>query len=318
MSKSHFPHEIAFDGLAPADAFAVLGNETRFAIIQALWDAGAHHEYDDLDASLTSIPFSELQRAVGLTDNGKFNYHLSKLIPHFVRQTDEGYCLSVSGRQIARAVVAISGERLALGTGDLHTSCPLCDGSLTATYEDQWLQITCSSCPGEFGDAVPDGAIYHAPFPPSGLTDRTPDEAYSTGIFRCMLDLTYLTRGICRECAGAVDATVEICEDHQPEAATPCQECGTFFSSWADLRCGTCRFAKRLPVQLCVFGFTPVISHLFEQGVDILTPSLDEFDAIESHIRTDIETDPLRVTVSLPDELGVTVDEKLTLVDIEH
>mgnify|MGYP006896978699 CR=1 FL=1 len=70
------------------------------------------HRY--LSRRLASRPrlcrsFSELRRQTGVDDNGKFSYHISKLIPHFVRQTDDGYRLSGAGKRIARTVIAVSG-----------------------------------------------------------------------------------------------------------------------------------------------------------------------------------------------------------------
>ena len=35
---------------------------------------------------------------------------------------------------------------------DLDWDCPVCAAPLTATYEDQWLRISCTECHGLFGD----------------------------------------------------------------------------------------------------------------------------------------------------------------------
>ena len=59
--------------LDPADAFALIGNETRLAILEALWAADER-----------PVSFSELRRAVGMRDSAQFNYHLQKLTGHFV------------------------------------------------------------------------------------------------------------------------------------------------------------------------------------------------------------------------------------------
>ena len=306
-------------GLSPDEAFAILGNETRLDILDALWQAGAHHEYDDIDDTARTISFSELQRAVDIRDNGQFNYHLSELVPSFVRHTDDGYRLSGAGKKVFRAVIAISGERTPGEYGDLETPCPVCGGALRAAYEDQWLRVTCTDCDGNFGDAAPDGTVFHAPIPSAGLTDRTPDEAFSTGSYRCMLDLTYLMRGLCRECASPVTSSVSLCADHDVTGERPCSTCGTHFAVWGDLRCETCRFAKRLPVELCAMGLTPVIAFLNERGTDVLSPSFGELEAvIATRFQTTVTRDPLRVTITItdePDELAVTFDDTLSVVD---
>ena len=319
MAQSRFPQDVELAGVSPDEAFAVLGNETRLAIIQELWKSGAHHEYDDIFTTDTTVSFSALRRAVDIRDNGRFNYHLSKLVPHFVHQTDDGYRLSGAGKEIARAVITMSGEPNFDISDELQTPCPLCGAPLTVAYEDQWLRVTCTHCPGEFGDSAPDGTIFNAPFPRAALDDRTPDETLSTGIYRCMLDLTYLMQDICRECASTVTGSVSICEEHDITDTDACRVCGTPAPVWAELRCDTCRFAKRLPIEVCAMGLTPVITFLYERGVDVLSPSYHDLAEAESLFRTTVTRDPLRITVSIrddSDELSVTFDDELTVIDI--
>ncbi|MCH7660071.1 MAG: helix-turn-helix transcriptional regulator [Euryarchaeota archaeon] len=78
--------------IPPEEAFALLGNETRVAIIRELGTA------DDPRS------FSDLHAAVGVRDSGGFNYHLQKLVGSFVRRTDEGYELSGAGERIHESV----------------------------------------------------------------------------------------------------------------------------------------------------------------------------------------------------------------------
>ena len=79
----------------PTDALAMLGDETRIAILRALADAEE------------PLPFSELRRRAGVDDAGRFNYHLSKLREYFVREDGGGYTLRHAGsRVIAAAGVA--------------------------------------------------------------------------------------------------------------------------------------------------------------------------------------------------------------------
>lgn len=81
------PTETASGGtiLAPDEAFAALGNETRMAILQALWD------------SRDPLSFSDLRDAIGIQDPGRFHYHLSHLTDHFVRKSGKGYVLRAAG-----------------------------------------------------------------------------------------------------------------------------------------------------------------------------------------------------------------------------
>ena len=96
MAETGPTPELDLDGLTPDEAFAVLGNEIRLDIVRVLWNADAAHEYDDVSDTAETISFSELRRRVDIDDNGKFNYHLSQLVPHFVRQTGSVETLSTS------------------------------------------------------------------------------------------------------------------------------------------------------------------------------------------------------------------------------
>jgi hypothetical protein len=318
MSETRLTPDVELNGLAPDEAFAVLGNEIRLDIIRVLWQADAAHQYDEVSDVAETMAFSELRRQVGLVDNGQFNYHLSQLTPHFVRQTETGYRLSGAGKQIARTVIAVSGTEDLDVSADLEEPCPLCDAPMTATYEDQWLRVRCTNCDGQFGDETPRGSVFSSTYPAATVAGQTPDEALRRGFYRCMLDNAYLMHGLCRECAGVVSASVSICAGHRSPGGDPCPDCGTRSQVWAEQRCDTCRFAKRLPVEVFVMGLTPVIGFLDRQGIDVLAPSLEEIvDVLQHDVDTTVTTDPVRITVTLAngtDELTVALDDDLELV----
>ncbi|MFC6736862.1 DUF7347 domain-containing protein [Halolamina salina] len=75
----------------PTDALAVLGDETRIAILRAL------------AAADEPLSFSELRRRADVRDPGRFNYHLSKLREYFVREVDGGYALREAGSRVVAA-----------------------------------------------------------------------------------------------------------------------------------------------------------------------------------------------------------------------
>ncbi|MEF8801486.1 MAG: hypothetical protein V5A56_10705 [Halolamina sp.] len=77
-----------------ADAFALVSDDTRVAILRAL------HELD------TPVAFSALYEQLAVGDSAHFNYHLSELRPQFVTKTADGYELTAGGRRLSRAVVA--------------------------------------------------------------------------------------------------------------------------------------------------------------------------------------------------------------------
>lgn len=322
MTQTRFTPDLELDGLSPDEAFAVLGNEIRLDIIRVLWHADAAHKYDDISDIAETISFSELRRRVDIDDNGQFNYHLSQLTPHFVRQTEDGYRLSGAGKQIARTVIAVSGMEDLNFSADLEQDCPLCEAPMNARYEDQWLRIGCTECDGMFGDETPDGSVFFSNYPSAGLKSRTPDEALATGFYRCMLDITYMMRNVCRECAGAISASVSVCEAHRIREGGRCSTCGTRFPVWAELRCDTCGFAKRLPVEPFVMGLTPVIGFLDDYGIDVLAPSFDEvIDLLQNDFETTVTEEPFRVTVTIEGDaktLHVSLDDDMNVVDLDR
>lgn len=107
--------------LSPDEAFALLGNETRVGILQALWDAFESGKGDN------ALPYSELFEQVDIRDSGDFSYHLEKLTGPFVRGSDEGYELKQTGINVVRAIVA--GTMIndpEFGPTRVDIACPIC------------------------------------------------------------------------------------------------------------------------------------------------------------------------------------------------
>lgn len=99
-------------GDGPSDALAVLAEETRVRILRTLAEAER------------PMAFSELRRAAGIEDAGRFNYHLSRVCEHFVRETESGYELDRAGaRLVTAADVEVAGwEQAAEADADAGAS----------------------------------------------------------------------------------------------------------------------------------------------------------------------------------------------------
>lgn len=69
-------------GEQATEAFALLGNETRLAILGALCE-----RIDPVESDV-AVRFSELCDRVVTTDSGQFTYHLERLTGQFVESTD--------------------------------------------------------------------------------------------------------------------------------------------------------------------------------------------------------------------------------------
>ncbi|MFC7216365.1 ArsR family transcriptional regulator [Saliphagus sp. GCM10025334] len=322
MGQARFTPDLELNELSPDEAFATLGNEIRLDIIRVLWRAGATYEYDDGSDAVETVSYSELQTEIDIDDNGKFNYHLSKLSPHFVRRTDDGYRLSSAGKQIARTVIAVSGAGCLEFSQELDESCPLCGAPVAVTYEDQWLRVRCTECYGLFGDQAPAGTLFLTSYPAAGLTTRDSEQALAAGLYRCALDITYLMYGICRECAGQVSSSVTACDVHEVKDGQSCPTCGTPFAVWADMKCDTCGFAKRLPVEMFATGLVLATELTGNPELDIDSPTVDEaIQLLQNNVETDVLTKPLRVSLRIEVEttaFTLTLDDEMNIVEFDR
>jgi hypothetical protein len=80
--------------LSPDEAFALLGNETRLAILRTLAAAGG------------PLSFTDLRNRVGIRQGGQFNYHFDKVVGHFVDKREDGYVLRQTGKRVVEAVLS--------------------------------------------------------------------------------------------------------------------------------------------------------------------------------------------------------------------
>jgi DNA-binding transcriptional ArsR family regulator len=132
------------DDPSPTDAFALLGDETRVGILRALGEAAG------------PLSFSTLRERVGTRDSGRFNYHLDRLVGHFVARTDEGYTLRRVGERVVVAVQ--SGSVTAtpeLGPTLVDESCPFCGAQVGVHYREERLGVFCTECAGAYSGGGP-------------------------------------------------------------------------------------------------------------------------------------------------------------------
>lgn len=174
--------------LPPDEAFWLLGDKTRVAILQAVWDTP------------TDIAtFSEIRNSVGNPDSGQFNYHLNKLKGHYLIQEEDGYRLTQAGRELIRAALAgtITTQPETTPTR-INAICTECGGELVGLYDEYGI-IECADC---------ETTVMWNEFPPAGLEGRTPEEFASTfdrwtvSRFRLAMD------GVCPNCAAEMSCTL--------------------------------------------------------------------------------------------------------------
>jgi DNA-binding transcriptional ArsR family regulator len=317
------PLEAAAGGADPraAEAFELLANETRLAILLALWDA-----YEPFVSS-SGVTFSELRDRVGRPDSGQFNYHIGKLKGQLIRSTEEGYTLRPAGEKIIRAVIAGSGlETPTLEPTELPMSCPRCGAATSLTYRGGRVFQVCTECGGHIGetDDIPEGTLYTWRLEPAGLTNRNPTEVYRAASIGMIHRAVALIDGVCPECTGTVDTTLKICEHHEPGNDDVCPNCGRQDEVLALYQCTVCKFSGGAAPSDLVSQHPAVIAFYYDHGVDFQY-DLDfrevkrvlELEA--AHQQTLESVDPVRIRVTIQyegDELTLLLDEAMSVLEV--
>lgn len=306
------------------DAFKLLSDETRLAILLALWEA-----YDPR-AEDNSVSFSELYDRVSVRDSGNFTYHLDNLVGHFVEETADGYQLRNSGLTIVRAIIAGAGfEERQLPPTEIPRSCHWCNAPVELSYEDERLYQICTECEGNIGpestEQAPVGTlVVYDNFNPAGLTHRTPGEVFVAGTIEYHRAVTLLIRGVCPECSGAVEEFLHICEAHEALPGELCSTCDTWNEVRINYVCSVCKYSGSYPVQAAVYDHPAVVAFYYEHGFK-MTYGLDDPDACAQlwdrlgKDHTLLSEDPIRIRVTVScdgEELYLILDGDLDVIDV--
>ncbi|QLG51068.1 helix-turn-helix transcriptional regulator [Natrinema halophilum] len=303
------------------EAFALLGDNTRLAILLALWE-----EYDP-HANDNAVPFSTLFERVEYDNPGNFNYHLDQLTGQFIQQRAKrgGYELRVPGLKLVQAIVSGAGiQDSTYEATEIDKSCPLCGAPTAIHYEEGLLFQSCTECDGPTpGRTNVDGFLNAVKFEPAGLADRTAEEIRAASLITSLRTLQSMFDGVCPTCSGPVESWLECCPDH--DRAEVCENCGSKFAAWARFRCRVCKdHGNASPKELALFH--PAVIAFYDNH-DISTrfhtndpESLRQgFDLVHAHEMELVSTDPAEViiTASLEDdEVQLTFDETANVVDV--
>lgn len=307
-------------GADATDAFELLANETRLAILLNLWDA-----YEPFGRG-SGLTFSELRDRVGMRDSGQFNYHLGKLEGRFVESTEDGYKLRPEGYKITRAVIAgVAVQNKTLEPTEIGMSCPRCDGPTAITYQNSRLYQLCTECDGNFGesDEFPEGTLFVWRLDPAGLANRSPEEIYAASSIGMLQRTLAMIEGVCPECSGAVDLDLEICTDHELESDV-CPDCGRSEQILALYECRVCKYSTGGAPSDLVSQHPAVIAFYYEHGVNFQY-NLDfhrlkhVLELGEAHEQTLESTDPVRIRVTIQyegDVLTLMLDEEMNVIEV--
>jgi DNA-directed RNA polymerase subunit RPC12/RpoP len=275
--------------LRPSAAFALLADETRVRILEALWHAGGG-----------PVRFSTLHEAADTDTSPQLNYHLRRLTGQFVRKTDRGYQLRTAGEQVIRAVVAGSfnahPEPAPFETDD---PCTRCGATLVATYDDEQIGLRCPACGAGHG---------RHPFPPGGFIDRDWPAVLRAFDRRVRHVHRLAADGVCHRCAGRMDATVGEADDEWLDA-----------DRFVTYRCQQCRRRLRSTVGLSIVERPPVVSFHRDHGVALReTPYWTLEWCVGGDHLTGRSTDPRHVRLSIPLDgrrLDLALDDDLAICE---
>lgn len=276
------------DCVPPADAFALVGDETRLSILEALW------RLDEPAA------FSEIRAEVGVGDSAQFNYHLGKLTDQFVRKVDGGgYELRTAGERIVQAILAGSFTEHPERDIDIDDPCVRCGEPLVAHYADEKLAIECPACEHGHGEY---------PFPPGGLHDRT-DEEILAAFDQRVRHLHCLAKdGVCPECNGRMETTIERGET-----------CCLGVAVRATHRCRQCAHELCSAVGLGLLDQSPIVGFYEDHGITLSERPYWRLPwCVDDHPVTVLDEDPWRLRVDIDhdgDRLKVVVDGDLAVVE---
>jgi len=276
--------------LEPADAFSVVGNETRLSILEALWR---------LDEPAR---FSDVRAEVGTTDSAQFNYHLGKLTDQFVAKTEAGYELRTAGERVVQAILAGSFTEHPDRTVAIDDPCIHCGATLEAQYEDEMLAIACPECGHGHGEY---------PFPPGGLHDRSDEEVLEAFDQRVRHLHCLAKDGVCPECNGRMATTIE-----------RGGECCLGAELRAEHVCRQCHHELCSAIGLGLLDHSAVAGFYDDHGVAVSETPYWQFPWCVDDSRAEIVAeDPTRVRIDIPhdgERLRVVVDDDLAVVETER
>lgn len=267
-----------------ADAFAALANPLRIGIVRALGetdgDDARELRFLPFDHPGRGLSYTALRDRVPVDDNGRFNYHLDKVVGRYVEKHDDRYRLTWLGILAYRFLVAGRFSAAPVTRQfDLDDPCHRCDDRVTARYtEDQVLYVDCTGC----GLRT---MMIHVP--QHGIASASDETLLSAGATRYRTHIESLTAGHCPWCSGRVSAAVHRTTDArrgQPVVTYLCRDCGgVYFPSLG----GT------------LLSHPAVVAFCHERGVDLSRHPWTIPFASAPDRATVTSTDPFRVAIDV-------------------
>lgn len=277
------------------ELLSLLGNETRMAIMQAMWQAFSFGAY--VTESRDGIPFVELQEAVGVEDSGNFNYHLGQLTGVFLRDREDGYVLTPLGYNLMQAIDQYGEFGYDVREPQvLDSPCPYCDGDLVGEYRRGIVSVTCRDC----GGLASDGNFTFVEVSGSGTSSLSMSALLDAATLSMFSKIQSSRYGFCWNCSGSLSRVLEDCPDHAPTEAGICERCDTRYRTKVHVECPTCGTSGGGPI-LEYAIVSPAVTTFYEDrgsGPAAVGPWEYRLAALGAAEETVAETDPLVVDMN--------------------
>lgn len=268
--------DLAAEGLSPEEAFALLGDRTRVAILRALADA--EREAWDNDAA---VSFSDLYEQVDANNTSQFAYHLDKLSGVFLTKTADGYTLTYAGEVVVRAIRAGTyHDRIEFGPVPVESHCIACEAeTLEAVYET-FLEVQCPDCGTK---------LLTCPLTPQQVRERTHEEVLSSCEVAARTRYRLALSGICEECSGRAEGSVRRIDSPVGEVHLHVSECTG------------CGHAVSMPPAMALFYHPAVVGFLWDHGIDAdEIPLWERFARVVEQWETEVlRDDPFQAQVTI-------------------
>lgn len=185
------------------------------------------------------------------------------------------------------------------------------------------MRLSCTDCGGNLdgravrggNDAVAYGNLWNTSLPPAGVQGRTPMGVLRAAATRGHLDALAATSDVCPRCSAPVDATVNVCEDHDP-ADGICVNCDHRFAVRVAFRCTNCIYEQQFTAVMALLDAPELLAFVGQHGYDVTSNGIEWGWEYDEEI---LSTDPFegRFTFSIDgDTITLTVDDDLTISDV--
>lgn len=244
MTDETRPSPAAVSG-SPEEAFAALGDQTRVEIILELARVANKQEPG------SGLTFSELREQVGVSDSGRFNYHLNQLVPTFVRRDEDRYYAGYAALAMTSAVHAgLYDHDGGTETADAGWDCWQCGSPVSIVYESEESTLMLD-CPEH-------GVLVGYPAPPGARSGRSLEELMDVVFLRALSEMSLCRKGVCQRCWGTVSVT-------QPADSPSAVEAPDNYRM-VSVRCDTCWLAYQVPLRILVASDPQVLAFYREHG----------------------------------------------------